>query len=93
MQQQLDFTLAITKAVRREYIPTSEVKAKSCAEVMGYLFTVKDATNREIARHLHKEICCITPRVYELREGGRVVLSGTRVCDVTGNRVTAWRRA
>ncbi len=50
-----------------------------------------DMTNMEIARALNWSINCVTPRVYELRHAGLVVLSQRRECSVTGRRAMAWR--
>ena len=48
-------------------------------------------TNMELAEWLQWSINRVTPRVYELRELGRVVLDEKRVCKVTGRRAMAWR--
>jgi len=50
-----------------------------------------DMTNMEIAQALRWSINRVTPRVYELREKGLVVLSQKRQCSVTGRRAMAWR--
>jgi len=50
-----------------------------------------DMTNMEIAQALKWSINRVTPRVYELREKGLVVLSQKRLCSVTGRRAMAWR--
>ena len=48
-------------------------------------------SNHDIARFLHWEINCVTPRVNELRELGVVVFHGTKVDRVTGRNVMCWR--
>ncbi|RLC88031.1 MAG: hypothetical protein DRJ03_03975 [Chloroflexi bacterium] len=50
-----------------------------------------DMTNMEIAQALKWSINRVTPRVYELRQSGLVVLSQKRKCGVTGRRAMAWR--
>ena len=50
-----------------------------------------DMTNMEIAQALRWSINRVTPRVYELRQAGLVVLSRKRKCSVTGRRAMAWR--
>ena len=50
-----------------------------------------DMTNMEIAQALKWSINRVTPRVYELRQAGLVVLSQKRLCSVTGRRAMAWK--
>jgi len=50
-----------------------------------------DMTNMEIAQALKWSINRVTPRVYELRQAGLVVLSRKRKCGVTGRRAMAWK--
>ena len=51
----------------------------------------RDFTNREIAHYLHIDVCCVTPRVCELRKKGVLVFNGKRMCSITQKRVMAWR--
>jgi len=49
-------------------------------------------TNNEIANLLRWPICCVTGRVWELRNNYHVVvLSEKRSCHVTGFRAMAWK--
>ena len=50
-----------------------------------------DMTNMELAVLLKWSINRVTPRVFELRTLGIVVLSKVRDCGVTGRRACAWR--
>jgi len=50
-----------------------------------------DMTNMEIARLMKWTINRVTPRVYELRGLGMVVLSCRRRCGVTGEWAKAWK--
>jgi hypothetical protein len=47
-------------------------------------------SNMEIAERLKKPINTITPRVFELRQKGRVKNCGTARCPVTGKTVNVW---
>lgn len=48
-------------------------------------------TNSELAAMLNWPINCITPRVYELRNLGKVVEDCKRTCRITGRTAYAWR--
>lgn len=48
-------------------------------------------TNMELALLLKWSINRVTPRVFELREQGWVVLAQRRECGVTGRWACAWR--
>lgn len=47
-------------------------------------------TNSEIAARLNWPINCVTPRIHELREAGKVVADGKRTCRCTGRTAYAW---
>lgn len=57
---------------------------------MNAIRALGTASNSEIARHLGLPINCVTPRVHELRQKGRVVPAMKRPCKVTGRYVIAW---
>lgn len=50
-----------------------------------------DMTNMELALLLKWSINRVTPRVFELRRFGVVVMSQVRDCGVTGNRAMSWK--
>ena len=50
-----------------------------------------DFTNCELAFLLDWPINCVTPRVFELRSFGLVVLSRKRMCERTGRLAMAWK--
>ena len=50
-----------------------------------------NVTNMELADAIGWSINRVTPRVYELRKKGKVVLDEKRRCTVTGRRACAWR--
>jgi hypothetical protein len=60
-------------------------------QVYEALANYADATNEEVAHALDIGINKITPRMLELRKGGRVTLSQVRECRVTGFKANAWR--
>ena len=47
-------------------------------------------TNRELARHLNREVHQVSPRVRELIDKGLVREAGTKVCSVTRREVTLY---
>lgn len=65
-------------------------RQKAILDVITYLGT---CTNSEISKFLGLPINVVTPRVYELREKGCVVLDTKRECKITGRLVMAWSRA
>lgn len=48
-------------------------------------------TNSELGRLLGWSINRVTPRIFELRQLGRVVLDCRRSCRVTGRQAYSWR--
>jgi hypothetical protein len=50
-------------------------------------------SNRQIALIMRRPINTITPRIFELREAGVVVLAGRRVDPYSGVTVSCWRIA
>lgn len=59
-------------------------------EILSFISTRVNATNREIAKGLGWEINRVTPRVLELRAMGRVIEAGRRNDMETGRRSIAW---
>lgn len=47
-------------------------------------------TNSEIAARLNWPINTVTPRIFELREAGKVMSDGKRECRCTGRTAYAW---
>ena len=64
------------------------VRQKAVLDVITYLGI---CTNTEISKFLGLPINQITPRVFELREKGCVVLDTKRECKVTGRLAMAWK--
>lgn len=50
-----------------------------------------EATNQELADYLKWGINRVTPRIFELREKGRVILAAARACKVTGRSANVWK--
>lgn len=65
-------------------------RQKAILDVITYLGT---CTNSEISKFSGLPINVVTPRVFELRESGCVVLDTKRACKVTGRLAMAWSRA
>lgn len=65
-------------------------RQQTILDVITYLGS---CTNSEISKFSKLPINVVTPRVYELREKGCVVLDTKRFCKVTGRLAMAWSRA
>lgn len=59
--------------------------------VLTIINVLMSATNSEIAKALGWSINRVTPRVFELRQLGYVVVDEKRPCLVTGRMAYAWR--
>lgn len=65
-------------------------RQKAILDVITYLGS---CTNSEISKFAGLPINQVTPRVFELRESGHVILDTKRFCKVTGRLAMAWSRA
>jgi len=69
--------------------PTLGTRQKAILDIIKYLGS---CTNSEITRFSGIAINRVTPRVFELRESGHVILDCKRECKVTGRLAMAWRQ-
>lgn len=65
-------------------------RQKAILDVITYLGS---CTNSEISKFSGLPINVVTPRVFELREKGCVILNCKRECKQTGRLAMAWSRA
>lgn len=89
MTQVADTSLDAYRTRVLPFLPQSQAvvyELLDTATLNGY-----DMTNMEVASALHMSINRITPRVFELRKLGVVVLSRRRRCGCTGNWAYAWK--
>ncbi len=68
--------------------PTLGVRQKEILDIIQHL---DSCTNSEITRYSGIEINRVTPRVFELRDKGLVILDCKRECKVTGRLAMSWR--
>lgn len=89
MSQVADTSLEAYRTRVLPYLADSQrVVYELLAQASGNGF---DMTNMEVAAALHWSINRVTPRVFELREMGVVMLSQRRRCGVTGNMAFSWK--
>lgn len=60
-------------------------------EILDVIKNLGSCTNSEITRYSGIAINRVTPRVFELREKGLVILDCKKECPVTGRLAMAWR--
>ena len=82
----VDTSLLAYADIKEELMP----RQKAVLDVITYLGS---CTNTEISKFIGLPINQITPRVFELREKGCVILNCKRECKVTGRTAMAWSRA
>lgn len=75
------------EAYRTEIEPTLGERQKKVLELFG----TQTLTNSEIATRLGWSINRVTPRVFELRQAGKLEEAYKRICSITGRRVIAWK--
>lgn len=75
-------------AYRMEVVPTLGERQQVVYDLLEK--SHENLTNSEIAARLNWPINCVTPRIYELREAGKVVADGKRTCRCTGRTCLAW---
>jgi hypothetical protein len=92
---------SVTGETRREsYTAIQEDAAARRRVILSILTERGQLTAREIAAELHRrgitpsdERNYSAPRLTELREAGKVVVTGKKICDRTGRSVALWAAA
>lgn len=75
----------------RAYNEIKQELGRRQAEVLKALETLRNASDKELARELGRPINSITPRRNELVKKGLVEEHRREPCSVTGRKVIKWR--
>ena len=74
------------------YADLQEVLNDRQRDVWGMLCRCREpVSNRELAKILRWDPCCVTGRMFELRQHGIVIHAGRRRCHVTHKIVNVWK--